>query len=281
MAAHSCAAGGPRQAKPGRVPPRFAIPRGEAHVWLGEPAVGDPSSAELSSAELSQPERDRMNRFHFAHDRLLYLAAHSLLRRALSPCALDVAPSEWVIGTTPHGRPAMAAPWDDLHFNLSHTHGLVACVVVRDADCGIDVEALAGGDIALISRHVLAQAELVAVRAAPPPARRDLFCRFWTLKEAYVKARGHGFALPLDRCVFTVDGRAVTMVEHPDQVDQDGWQFMQYLPTPRHVLALALHAAAPVTVTVHTGWPVTAAGRRPPAPRPGCASAPGAAHRDR
>src|SRR5690606_33310169 len=100
-----------------------------------------------------------------------------------------------------------------LVFNLSHTDGLIACAVSRGREVGVDVEWLdrRGGDIDVADRF-FSRYEVQALYAQPPERRRDRFFRYWTLKESYIKARGMGLALPLDRFSFELDrGGAITI----------------------------------------------------------------------
>ena len=72
------------------------------------------------------------------------------------------------------------------------------------------------------------------------PAR---FLCYWTLKEAYAKARGLGLALPLDELSFDLSGEGIEIAVGPS-VDDEGadWQFDQWAPTDHHVVAVALRS---------------------------------------
>ena len=96
---------------------------------------------------LSAEERTRCARLAFASDRRDFIAAHALLRHALSAHGHRDA-REWLFIPDANGKPELAsAPGErpQLAFNLSHTRGLVACVVARDVDVGIDVERVGSG----------------------------------------------------------------------------------------------------------------------------------------
>lgn len=197
-----------------------------------------------------------MRRYHFARDRRLFVAAHALLRSALSACAQAIPPEAWTFTTTPHGRLELAPPHDGLRFNLSHTEGLVACVVVRDVDCGVDVERTDRRDVALLSASVLAPPERRTLAALPEPARPGRFLRYWTLKEAYVKARGLGLSLEPDRCVLALDGERPLLLSAPGDARPHDWQLAELTPTSHHTLAVALHAPAGPLQIVHHPHPI-------------------------
>lgn len=208
-----------------------------------------------------------MSRLCFERDRLAFLVAHGLTRTALSWCAPAVHPACWSFATRPHGRPEIAAPimLPPLRFNLSHTEDLVACVVVQDIDCGIDVEATARRvDLDGLCR-ILAPAERLAVESAPPASRLAHFMRFWTLKEAYAKATGLGLSLPFERFAFEVDaGLVIKLLVDPSLLDDGAaWQLAQWWPSRRHTAALALRRGLRAQLrVVHHPPPAMGASRR-------------------
>lgn len=229
----------------------------EAHVWVMDPSAVDQNTLEEYRSVLAGHELDRMMSLCFERHRLAFLVAHGLTRTALSWCAPAVHPARWSFQTRSHGRPEIVSPalLPALRFSLSHTDDLVACVVVQDVDCGIDVEVTSRrGDLDGLSR-ILAPAERSAVKRAPSTQRPALFMRFWTLKEAYAKATGFGLSLPFDRFAFDLDaGPEITVQIDPAlQDDGAGWQLRQWWPSPRHTAALALRCGprGPLRVVDH------------------------------
>src|SRR5262249_40308428 len=103
------------------------------------PRVADPEQRSMLLELLSNKERQRLEAFHFEHDRALFLTAHALLRITLSRHA-NINPYAWRFHTSGHGRPEIANPRSRMRFSLSHTRGLAACAIVLDRNIGIDVE---------------------------------------------------------------------------------------------------------------------------------------------
>ena len=216
----------------------------EVHVWLARPdAMRDPARRAACGAVLSAEESARHRRLRSEPGRHLYLVAHALVRSALSHYA-SVPPECWSFGANRFGRPAIVGPAEgppQLQFNLSHTPGLAACVVTRGCDCGVDVECTdRRRDPLTVARRVLSPDEYADLTRRPRAQQRDRFFVYWTLKEAYVKARGMGMALPLRDASFRVDGDRI-------EIDVEGktdraWQFTSIQPTPRHLLAVAVRA---------------------------------------
>lgn len=85
------------------------------------------------------------------------------------------------------------------HVSISHSAGFVACAAAG-VPVGVDVESLARprNQLALAEAvHGPAQRERLA--ALPADARALAFLQWWTLKEAWLKARGQGLDFALMR----------------------------------------------------------------------------------
>lgn len=185
-----------------------------------------------------------MASFRFESDRAAYAAAHLLLRSALTWCAPGIPPATWELTSDRLERPEVVAPntCPKLRFNISHTRSLVACLVTREIDCGVDVEVRRQvEDMEALAARVLSPAELSGLMALPESLRPTRFFSYWTLKEAYVKARGLGLSLPLDAVSFDlgVEGIGITIDPSLNDHGRD-WQFEQWAPTEHHILAVAI-----------------------------------------
>jgi 4'-phosphopantetheinyl transferase len=156
---------------------------------------------------LNLAERTRAENFMFAKDRGLYTAAHIFLRQRLSQYA-SLAPEEWCFVDNAFGRPFVSNPgYQWLQFNLSHTPGLVACIISADGMVGIDVEQhKALSDLEGLCWYALAYSETNDIFSIKQTTQREeRFYTFWTLKEAYIKALGMGLSLPLQQFSFFED----------------------------------------------------------------------------
>lgn len=224
-----------------------------AIVWVVDLHTLNPSEVARCDMVLSSAEGDRLRRFHFREDQEAYRAAHALARFALSSFEAAVPPRAWEFAQTSHGRPEISAEGGvpRLRFNISHTRQVVACIVTRDLDCGVDVESTERrSDLHGLVRTVLAPAELATIAAAPEPERAALFCRYWTLKEAYAKALGRGMSLAFDRLVFELGEGSARL-----HTNSDEWHFEQWSPTSTHTLATAIRARGPIRLIRHCGLP--------------------------
>ncbi|WP_376708217.1 4'-phosphopantetheinyl transferase superfamily protein [Bradyrhizobium cenepequi] len=82
--------------------------------------------------------------------------------------------------------------------------------------------------------------EIEALRDLAPRDFVDRFFDHWTLKEAYIKAKGRGLDLPLDQFSMLISGRKIGIGFGPGIADDPRrWHFTQSSPSPMHRLAIA------------------------------------------
>lgn len=190
---------------------------------------------------LDEDERARAARFVYERDRHQFIAAHALLRTLLQHAAGQPAGS-WRFISGSHGKPTLH-PEHRLNrfaFNISHTGGAVACAMTLDHAIGVDIEdAQRPSRLLEIADAYFSPDEVNVLRSTPPAAQRTVFFRMWTLKEAYIKARGDGLSLPLDQFSFSLSPLRIAFASGLRD-DPEAWQFHTLAPTPRHILSLAL-----------------------------------------
>jgi 4'-phosphopantetheinyl transferase len=181
---------------------------------------------------LSGPERERYRRFHFPKHRREFLCAHALLRLALSRYA-GGNPGKWEFARGQWGKPYVTGA-EQLHFNLSHTEGLVACAITGGCEVGVDVERVDRAvDASNIARRFFADEESQYIESLAGDRQRDAFFRIWTLKEAYVKASGRGFDLPLREFWFELSNGQIRVTPAGD------WKFWESEPADGYRMAVA------------------------------------------
>jgi 4'-phosphopantetheinyl transferase len=231
---------------------------GQVDVWLT--SLRDVCS-ELERGYLqllSEPERAKWQRFVADNARLQYLVSRALVRTTLSRYA-DVPEHAWQFEANRYGRPYVSQPSGlrKFQFNLSNTTGLVVCAVAEGCDIGIDVENFARDlDTDALAPSVFAPMELTDFFVQGTPGdRRSRFFSYWTLKEAYIKARGIGLSLPLDSFWFDLGGPSPLLHVTDRCGDQpERWRFYQYAPTAEHRMAVAAAAPQGVEPSIHLHW---------------------------
>lgn len=234
---------------------RLSLDAERVDVWLMPTAAQDAHLRQACLGLLDNEERARHDRFRVGESQAQFLLGRALLRTVLS-CYAAPRPVDWCFDTNAHGRPRVGdvLGLQHVHFNLSHTKGLVVLAVSGLAEIGVDVEhtgrALSSA-ASLSAAYFSPSEQALLAQAADDGTRTRLFFDLWTLKEAYIKARGLGLALALDSFAFQVpahddDGRATSLVCSPRCGDQgERWQFFRLRPTAEHVVAVAVAAAPP------------------------------------
>jgi 4'-phosphopantetheinyl transferase len=119
---------------------------------------------------------------------------------------------------------------------------LVALAVAQGHRVGVDVEDARRVVREDVAGRFFAPSEVADLRALPDAAQARVFFDYWTLKEAYIKARGMGLAIPLGDFAVALRPPAAPTIAFVDGFDDDAarWQFRQAWPTPDHRLGLAI-----------------------------------------
>ena len=176
------------------------LQQGEIHLYLIYPEAVDITGKNW----LDQYERERANQFKFNKDRHLYITAHLFVRKVLSQYA-SLSPDAWRFKTNDYGKPFISNyHYGELCFNLSHTQGLIACVVAYKRAVGVDVEQYRQlNEFNALCQSVFSSLEVSDILSLNTrTAQQQRFFTYWTLKESYIKARGMGLSIPLQEFSF-------------------------------------------------------------------------------
>ncbi|MEW5983038.1 MAG: 4'-phosphopantetheinyl transferase superfamily protein [Acidobacteriota bacterium] len=214
----------------------------DVHLWWTDLRKSGPAGVVAAGRVLSPDEHARAARFVRAQDRYRFILARGMLRLILARYT-GCRPEQVTFEYLTHGKPRLAEPACDLHFNLSHSDDFVLCACTRGRQVGVDVEGirpvahLAGLALAAFSR-----AEHAAWSALEADSQLLGFFNCWTRKEAYVKARGDGLSMPLDAFdVSLTPGEAAALLAHrlePAEVDR--WSVSAVYPAERCVGAVVV-----------------------------------------
>jgi 4'-phosphopantetheinyl transferase len=241
---------------------------------LDAPAL---SPEELASF-LDQSERERADRFRFPADRDRYVAGRGLLRAVLGG-ELNLHPGAVPLAHGPHGKPFVDAEGNGAAgppFNASHSDRLYAVAIGGEGvtTVGLDLEVVrAIADVGGVARQVFVPEELDQVLPVRGEEGLLRFYRFWTAKEAVLKALGTGFSLepttlriqPSSAASFTVHPVGAGAPELPG-----GGSHLEPIPVPgrRGEVAVAAVVAFPGV----TSLPALLPGLPPPGDETGAGS---------
>jgi 4'-phosphopantetheinyl transferase len=236
--------------------PRHSLEADEVHVWhLRAEDAADPELVRRFDALLCAEERERHDRYAHERTRREFLLARGLARTVLASYTGNAA-SGLRFTADAFGKPVLIEPAAEphLHFNLSHSHGVIVCAATFGRQVGIDVED--GGrrmECLDLAERYFAPAEVAHLRGLDAAGRQAAFFAIWTLKEAFVKAIGHGLNFPLDTFAFELDGDRLVRF-HPPRSLSGRWRFFQFAPTPRHRGALAVECNGEDVRVVMRDW---------------------------
>lgn len=224
-------------------------------LWLA-PVAASYAAAQLAAHEalLDGEERARWCRFQYPADRQRFLVGRAFMRTVLANCLGRSDPAALQFARTPHGKPELAGrDAGKLHFNLSHTDDMLVLVVSRKHAVGVDVEAVTRkAELLALAQRYFAAHEYDELRDLDGAAQRERFFTLWTLKEAWLKARGLGLRIPLDDFSFDFAGTH-PVVEFGPQLDDkpEEWQF-RTLAQDQFRIALAVHCPVGRPLLVQT-----------------------------
>ena len=220
----------------------------EIHLYFSYPGqISDPGLLSRYESLLSNGERAQMARFYYPDHRHQYLITRALVRTSLS-AYYPVSPAEWKFGKNHFGKPEISHPDGifSIRFNLSHANGLVICGTIRKHEIGVDVEDVHRSTQAALGKlsSYFSTQEVEDLQELPPEKQKERFFDYWTLKESYIKARGLGFSIPLNKFSFHFqDNRLKSFSVHPDlKDDAKNWQFWRIPITERYRAALAIQS---------------------------------------
>ncbi|MFF0161146.1 4'-phosphopantetheinyl transferase family protein [Streptomyces sp. NPDC005263] len=223
---------------------------GVTHVWWG--TVAEPLGLDAVFT-LSAEERESAHTMT-AEAGLHYSGAHVAVRRILAGY-LGTEPADLRFGRlrcpecadTGHGAPCIVWPPTELSFSLSRSgpHWLLG-VTGGGRRIGVDLEQVLGFDTASVAPDVLSDRELAHLREADGPAAQlAVFLRYWTRKEAVLKASGVGLMTDVRAVdVHAPPDSGPLLVRHAAATGPGTWVVEDLAVGPGRYAAVAREAAA-------------------------------------
>ncbi len=180
------------------------IPNMRCEIWWTTPA-GD---LDRCLPLLDDTERTRVVRQHREIDRLRF-ATGRVLVKSVAAKWLGVAPQDVVLavecdtcGSALHGKPRLREPASGVEISITHSGRRVGVALAEGGPVGIDVEKESNvTEPNLLEPYVLARTERESLNEMTGEPRSRAFLRYWTRKEAILKASGAGLTTPMTRCL--------------------------------------------------------------------------------
>ncbi|MGH3663924.1 MAG: 4'-phosphopantetheinyl transferase family protein [Micromonosporaceae bacterium] len=234
-------------------------------IYWASPADADPRLTEF----LDETESARLARFVQEADQARYLVSHALARLAVAR-ALQMAPAKVLFSRTcrrcggDHGKPQPPAPAE---LSISHSGQRVAVAVTSHTPVGVDVEQVDRRlELEQLAPSILTPYEQTELSRLPADARQDGLLRYWTRKEAVLKATGYGLMVAPDTIAVSAPDQPPRLVswaapdaQHPPASSQPatseptpgGMRLLDIDPDGDHVACVAFLSDTAPTVTQH------------------------------
>ena len=202
--------------------------------------AGEKEYVRLSS-QLPPEEYEEASHYRRLQDRLAFATGRVLVRNMLS-FYTGKPKLSWRFTRNNYGKPAIEGSHGipDLRFNISHTAGAVVAAVSLGREVGVDIESSvdARRNCMEIARSHFSHSEIDLLESFPSEHQPALFFKLWTLKEAYIKARGRSLSEGISTFSFALDPPTLSF---PPQSSEDAalWYFSQHTLMPSHILAIA------------------------------------------
>ncbi len=181
----------------------LSISVGEVHLW--EIPLDLERDLVAVATQLLQPsEIQRAQRFSLHKHRQQFVLSRAVQRDILSRYVQYPA-KQICFQYGGHGKPFLSDC--AVQFNLSNSGDYAYFALTLYDQVGVDIEQMRPNvEILGIAKRFFSPKEYIELQQLPAEQRLDAFYRFWTLKEAYVKALGLGLAVGLDRFAVSIKG---------------------------------------------------------------------------
>ncbi len=201
-------------------------------------------------ATLSPDEARRAASIRIERVRRRFIAARGTLRAVVAR-EVGSSPGSLRFVAAPLGKPSLDFPRVDppMELNLSHSEDLLIVAVARGHAVGVDVEVIRPEvDVEGLAARFFSPGERDRLLALDPADRRGAFFTCWTRKEAYIKARGEGLAIALDRfdVAFGPGEPPALLADRADPGAPGEWTLLDLPLFPNAAAAIAVRTGADV-----------------------------------
>lgn len=213
------------------------------HVELWAWRLDRPGRETTALSDMLAPdEAARAARFAAATDRARFTATHAF-RRAILARYCRQAPKTLRFTAGEHGKPALAG--GAVHFSAARSEAVALLAVSPACDLGADIaRADMPPDAETVVHSHASPAEIDAYFNLPASAQPLAFFRWWTAKEAVVKALGAGLTLPLPSFDVALPPAGPALLGSRLGALQSPWTLLHLAPYAGYIGALAMQGAA-------------------------------------
>ncbi len=181
-------------------PKNLKINAKEIHLWktnLEQSSINIEESFDI----LNEEEKIKAKKFRFEKHQKRFAFTRSNLKRILS-CYLSISPQEINFQYNAYGKPQLLDNINtiDLQFNISHSEEIAIYGITCHNLIGVDVEYIRPmPEAENLAKRFFSRKEFEQISRLSSPEKTREFFRFWTAKEAYLKAIGKGISGGLEK----------------------------------------------------------------------------------
>lgn len=169
----------------------FSLNADDVHVYLIE-IDGENKNYEKLKSLLDKDELERLARFKKTDDQLRYVYAHGALRLLCGKYLQQ--PANTILFTeTINKKPCIEICFGNLFFNLSHSGYKIVIAFSTQSEVGADIEQIRPDfPIDEFMERNYSDNEVNALKNSNASDKYGLFFKYWSRKEAWLKAVGTG-----------------------------------------------------------------------------------------
>ena len=161
----------------------------------------------IAYKNVSLKRQEKADKYKFKKDKALCIGAGLLLDYAL--LNVGIKKKNLNISYGENGKPYLT-DYTDVFFNISHSGNFAVCAVSQK-EIGCDIEKTDEINLKTAERYFQKSEYDAIMSENDETANREMFFRYWTLKESFIKLIGKGLALPLDAFQIKLDGENISL----------------------------------------------------------------------
>ncbi len=204
-------------------------------------------------AVINEKEGAKVDRYVFEKDKRCCLVTRALQRFVLSLFTKKACKNFEFVDNEfgkPFLKPGTLNP--PIEFNLSHSGNLTGCALTLDREIGMDIENIIRKIDLAIAHRFFSKAESDYLKNIPVKHVSEVFFDFWTLKESYIKAKGMGLSIGLDKFTFKLDQEKIGVdFDESLQEVSNQWRFVKFSPLENYKVAISIRANPDTHLKLH------------------------------
>lgn len=190
--------------------------------------------AEQDYQLLSCDERNYAQTLRYEQVKRRYLRVRGWVRQILAMYLQEQA-TNIRIAKSAYGKPYLV-DYPTVQFNISHSGEHLLMAISTLGTIGVDIEQVQvmRTAVADLVEKCFANQEIAYWKSVPVAEQLSEFYRFWTRKEAFVKAVGRGIGLGLPECVIATANSPALVSIPPECGSVNDWRLFD-LPVPENL----------------------------------------------